>query len=217
MNPLRIAALLALALCLAPGLLQADAGYPTASELPLLPPFCKARSQYAAPGEAERWRSIMGYKNWTHMHHYCQDLNLIRRAELATNRDTRNGMLKDAKESLYRFDAAVEPGFALRGEVHYNIGRAASMLGNKGEAIGAYQKSIQITPRYVPSYVALSDVYRETGQRDEARKIIDKGLAKAPKSKALLKRKAQLGAGAETADKKTTQESAEKKPAAPGG
>ncbi len=214
MNPTRMSAVLAVALCFAPDLLLADAGYPTASELSMLPPFCKARSQYAAPGEAERWRSIMGYKNWTHMHHYCQDLNLIRRAELTTNREARNGMLNDAKGSLYRFDAAVEPGFALRGEVHYNIGRAANMLGNKGEAIGAYQKSIQITPRYVPAYVALADLHIEAGQREEARKVVERGLAKAPKSKALLKRKAQLGKGAKD-EKGGTEGKDTPKPATP--
>lgn len=169
-----------------------DAGYPTDAELPMLPPYCAARLRKLNSPEAERWKRYFGYKNWATMHHYCQHMNEVNRAYKAMDSRERKKYFSDAYKGFVHYLQEVTPDFRLMHEVYFNIATTAPRVGKPGEAITALQKAIQLNPKYTRAYGALSDIYREQGDREKALEVVEKGLKEVPKSKGLLRRKKEL-------------------------
>ena len=173
----------------------ADAGYPTDIELRALPPYCTARlrMEQVEKSEVDKWRRILGPKNWTSLHHYCQELNIVNRANRTVDRETRDDLLRKALVSMRRFvNEQVQPDFILRHEVYYHMGGLEERLGNTQSAIAALTTSIKLNKKYASSYMALSDIYKAHGERDQALRIVEMGLAHLPKSKGLSRRKVEL-------------------------
>jgi len=176
---------------------QYDAGYPTDSELRLLPEYCRARLRNTSEAEVERWRKALGYKNFTHIHHYCQSRNIINRADRTSDPRAREALLRKTLRSLKKLLEQVQPTFKLRYEIHYHIGRVADRLELPGEAVIALRQSIDLNPRYLPAYALLSDIYEDNGQPEEALRVVEAGLAQVPTSKVLRQRKLELESASE--------------------
>jgi tetratricopeptide (TPR) repeat protein len=167
----------------------ADAGYPTDKELLVLPPYCKARLRDVSSAEKSRWIGVLGRENWTSLHHYCQNLNIINRANMALDTGTRTKLLRNGYSGLKKYLAEqTTPDFVIKHEVYYHIGRAAIRLNEYGDGMANLEKSIQIKPTYIPAYAALSDFYRDNGDPEEARQVLQRGLKHKPKSRSLNRR-----------------------------
>jgi len=66
---------------------------------------------------------------------------------------------------------------AERPESHVNIGNVQRLQGRYELAESSYLTAIRLNPSFVPSYVNLADLYRETSREQDAEKIIRRGLA----------------------------------------
>ena len=77
-------------------------------------------------------------------------------------------------------------------ELHSRWGWALGSTGQVGEAMMHYQLAIKAKPKYVPAYAKLADLYIDIDQPDEARKVLEKGLAAKPGSRMLKKRLIKL-------------------------
>ncbi len=71
-------------------------------------------------------------------------------------------------------------------------GKVYSLLKQNGKAAADFTHAIRVNPKYGLAYVYYSDLYRESGQKDEAIKIIKAGLAADPKSDLLQKQLQRL-------------------------
>jgi hypothetical protein len=97
------------ALTLQPTTANAFSFKPTASEWAMWPEHCRAR--YASlqvgkhlpfvaaypPAMISAWRSRLGEKTFTHLHHYCASLAYMQRASSAQSNQERNHLLKSAE------------------------------------------------------------------------------------------------------------------------
>lgn len=69
-----------------------------------------------------------------------------------------------------------------RPEGYFNRAILYQHTGNAAQAEQLYLSGIQRFPEFIPSYSNLVDLYREAGREDEAKKMLDRGLMKQPKS-----------------------------------
>ena len=171
---------------------------------PMLPTYCRNAQVYREhvpggnnPKEIEYWNNAMGASNFLHMHHYCQAIEHIHRAQFQRSTvPERNWQLH---RSLVEFDYVLErvkPDFVLLPEILTKKGESLARLDRAPEAVRAFMQAINLKPEYWPPYAALSDLYRDTGQIAEARAWLEKGLAAAPTATALQSRLRELSRSA---------------------
>ncbi len=84
------------------------------------------------------------------------------------------------------------PTYFLRPQFHIKRGKGFALLNQLSEAIKEYNIAIKLKPNYSSAYVALSDIFKKSGDVEQALKILDRGLKKSPGSKLLLRRKRLL-------------------------
>jgi tetratricopeptide (TPR) repeat protein len=134
----------------------------------------------------------MGPQNFRHLHHYCRGLFLVATARyFETSKRERDRWLRD---SLGEFDYVlnrVEPTFALRPEILTKKGESLAAL-RRPEAVEPLYRALEAKPDYWPAYAALSDYFRDTGQTEQARQWLQKGLAAAPNATPLQRRMAEI-------------------------
>jgi tetratricopeptide (TPR) repeat protein len=168
-----------------------------------LPEWCKYTAYYysAVPHERgesearrenERLNRLMGPQNFRHLHHYCKGLFVVALARyFETSKIRRDRLLRN---SIAEFDYVlnrVEPTFALLPEILTKKGESLAGLGLPG-AVEPLHRALQAKPDYWPAYAALSDYFRDTGQIEQARQWLEKGLAAAPNAKPLQRRLAEF-------------------------
>jgi len=174
-------------------------------QLALLPPYCKYTQLYrgAAPGgndpvEIEKWSAAMGgAQNFAHMHHYCWALeNTNRGLYSATSKIERDRYFA---ASLGDFDYLLQrvgPDFVLLPEILTKKAENLIRIGRGPEALSELTRAIQAKPDYWPPYAALSDYHRDMGDVANAKSWLEKGLAAAPKARALETRLQKLNTSA---------------------
>ena len=172
-----------------------------ASQLALLPPYCKYTQLYrtAVPGgnnpaEIERWSTLMGgAENFAHMHHYCWALENTNRGLYASkSKVERDRYLTSTLGDLDYVLQRVTPGFVLLPEILTKKGENLIRLGRGPEAIDDLLRAIQAKPDYWPPYAVLSDYFRDRKDLANARDWLKKGLAAAPNAKPLETRLQRL-------------------------
>ncbi len=100
---------------------------PTPTELAVLPEFCQAKMG-TNQALSDTWRQRMGPNNYMHLHHYCHGLNAMNRLVVATNKQTRRGLLQQATQE---FDYVIRnwpPDFVLTTDARNKRSMAQSML-----------------------------------------------------------------------------------------
>jgi|GEM_PF-1064697 tetratricopeptide (TPR) repeat protein len=167
--------------------------YPmTDLELTMLPPYCTPW-QKGDEAATDAWVKKLSIPN---IHHLCKGLNHLNHAIIITDKTQREYQLNPAiAEFSYIIDHATVKGllhFPMKGFVLFNRGKARELLGDKTTAISDYQLSIKENPKFTRSYAALFDIYLSNGKKDNAFKLLEKGLKHSPNSKLLLKKKKQL-------------------------
>ena len=72
-----------------------------------------------------------------------------------------------------------------RPEARVALGSFRSRLGQHAEAQAAYSQALVLDPGFVPAYLNAADDWRAQGNEPQARALLEKGLAGAPKDAAL--------------------------------
>jgi tetratricopeptide (TPR) repeat protein len=130
-----------------------------------------------------------------HMHHYCYGLMKANRG-LYLTRDplSRKYYLRDAViEYDYVLDHA-KPDFILYPEILNRKAEALLRLGDAPRAIQILEEAVEIKPDYWAPYAGLSDYYKDSGNLQKAREILQSGLAAAPDAVGLKRRLDELNA-----------------------
>jgi hypothetical protein len=185
--------------------------------VPMLPLYCKrdVTGRPFSPDEEQRWRSALGV-DLIHIHHYCRGLQLTHHA-LFFARDSRE-RLRNLRYSLAEFEYVLgnaTPNFILRPEILTKKGENLILLDSGVQAITPLRQAIQLKPDYWPPYVALSDYYKKTGDRAQAKEWLEKGLAVAPNVKTMKARLVELeGSAAKVKSAPPAQQPAKSPPAA---
>jgi len=164
---------------------------PTASEMELLPPFCKAKIGHHDKNDAATnyWKGVFGPENWIHIHHYCFGVNFVNRSyRPGKARVERDADLRNAINNFNYVLGHTQSNFSLRADVMVQKARALHRLGNEAEVAGLYMKAIELKPDYVPAYIALGDYYKDSGDRAKARETYEAGLKKVPDNSLLNRR-----------------------------
>ena len=190
MNIRKILVLMLLAVVVAPA--YGGRAPPSDAELRVMPSYCKTKFGKSTPAENSRWQRTFGRGNWVSMHHYCGAILEEMRAGKITERKYRNRALRGARDGYANHLAETEKSHILRYEIYFRLAKISQRLDDAPAAMQAYHKSIRLKPDYMRSYMGLSDVYRDSGQHKEALEIVNKGLARKPKSKGLLRRQKAL-------------------------
>lgn len=174
----------------------------TESELALLPPYCQAKQGKDRGNQAiiDKWRGIYGDQNWMNMHHYCDALKFIVRANRSIGKKAELSYnLENAQRGIENLLASEQtPDWILRPESHVHLGKIYLRMallgkGTEGRAVLNFEQAILIRPDYEPAYNALSDFYAGKGLKQKALQTAEEGLKHSPDSKSLLRRFKELG------------------------
>lgn len=161
-------------------------------EIKYLPRYCQVRINGEPAAEVNLWRRKFGRSHWGALHHYCQYVISEYRYYKSNDREAREDLLIDTVYGIQKQLKEFGPKFILRHDAYYRLGWAYAKLGRTAEAAQAYQKAIQIKPKYVKAYRALTDLYKDLGLLDEALETANLGIKKVPRSKALKRRKSEI-------------------------
>ena len=185
---------------------------PSASELAVLPPFCKAKLS-ADPSDDAPYAASIG-PDWLHIHHYCFGLNFANR--YFQDFGNRVAQADDLKEAINNYDYVLEhatPDFWMRAEIGTQKARILAAAKGNAQAIAALQIALQTNVDYAPAYAVLSDVYRDIGQKAKALASVEQGLQRVPLDRPLQRRYKNLSGkafvvpeNAMTAPAKTTSD-----------
>jgi tetratricopeptide (TPR) repeat protein len=180
-------------------------GYPPAvtdydpREVALLPRFCTFTQLFRdkVPGgnntaEVERWYAELG-QTFHHLHHYCWGLMKTNRATLlARDGQVRQFYLGDA---IKEYDYVIErspPNFILLPEILMKRGMNLVQLKKGPVAVFDFKRAIELNPQYWPPYGQLADYYKDIGNLNEARQVLEDGLKHSPNAVGLTRRLAEL-------------------------
>jgi len=169
-------------------------------QLAMLPPYCRYTLYYRDnvpgandPKQVEHWNSLMGAQNFVHLHHYCWGLEDSNQASYFSS--TKADRDRALAESVREFDYVLErvsPDFALLPEILTRRGENLLRLGNGPQGLLDLTRAIELKPDHWPPYAAVSDYYKALGDLRSAREWLEKGLAAAPGTRALERRRAAL-------------------------
>jgi tetratricopeptide (TPR) repeat protein len=174
----------------------------TQEELRALPRVCLAQRfvhleldrPLVSASERKQWEERLGASDYLHFHHHCHALILAKRALSAARETERQGYFKEAVANFEYVQRNASSAFPLLPEVYLQKGLTLRMIGGHAEAAREFLGAIKLKPSYTPAYAALIDYYIDMGEIEEARRVLDTGLAHAPSSKILTTKRAQIEA-----------------------
>ena len=107
-------------------------------------------------------------------------------APLEAQTPGRASVLRKAIDPALAEYRAAQLANAERPESWMNLGLLEVALRDAAAAEADYRQALALDPGFVPGYANLADLYRATGQDDQAREVLDAGLRQAPDDPALL-------------------------------
>lgn len=180
-----------------------SAGMPTnisKSEMALIPAYCRdaqtfgyGDAYYNTSPNAPKWVAMMGKGFWA-IHHYCWALiNLTRAERPSTPPVIRKGLREGAISDMNYVLEHTTPDFVLLPEIYTKIGEVQLLLKNPAAARDAYAKASVLKPDYWPAYSQWAEYLETTGNKAQARAVVEDGLAHAPSSQTLRRMHVELG------------------------
>ena len=155
------------------------------AELASLPPYCNPKYRETA--------------RWTHgkaLHHYCSGLNFLNKYYTAPNERKRKIYYKKALGEInyhLKGDTRTLKDNPLVGDMYSNRAKLYAIGNRPRDALKDWYKAIAVNPRLRRAYLGLARYLEKQGLKDEALKVISKGLRYLPKSKSLQKQYRKLG------------------------
>ena len=169
-------------------------GYPKDDEIPLLPPYCKVKLLHEKD-QWDQWAATLG-EAFGHVHHYCAGLAFINRYNKSFgDKEGRKFYLQSAMGEMdYMISHVADPRSSiLMPEIFFQRGKLFLLMNMSGNAFKDFEKAIELKPDYLAPYFALSDFYKEKGDKEKAKAVLGKGLQHSPNSKSLQRRYLELG------------------------
>ena len=166
---------------------------PWRQDTKLLPQYCKDRAKGIQSAEFAKWRGTMG-EAFIHVHHYCDGIYAENKARITIDQKERKRWLRNVKGQMEYVSRHCSAKCVLYPELHTRWGWALAEDGQSSEAIKHFQMAIRAKPTYTSAYVKLSDLYLETNQLDNARRVLEQGLKAKPGSRSLQRRLLELEA-----------------------
>ncbi|CAG9932779.1 tetratricopeptide repeat protein [Candidatus Nitrotoga arctica] len=165
----------------------------TAAELSVLPLFCQTKlSATSSAADHALYSGKIG-PDWLHIHHYCFGLNFINRYKRSFGNKTDQAFYFQSAMSEFEYIFGhSSPTFWLRPEMHVQKGKLLAAAKRNVEAVSEFEQALQRDPNYVEAYVALSELYQNTGQQLKSIAAVEQALQRAPNSKPLQRRYNQL-------------------------
>ena len=181
--------LCAICLVIRPDIVSA---YPKADkDFAALPKYCYVRMR-GAPAEKAVLDKRFGHKTYIHLHHYCSGLDYLNKAKMALDMKARDlKLVKAIKQFDYVAERMPSRSVVLP-ENYYNRGVAMKLLNDIAGSLKSFHRSIELNKKYTRAYSAISDIYVESGNKEDAIRVLEKGLKLSPTSKALNRRLKKL-------------------------
>jgi tetratricopeptide (TPR) repeat protein len=180
------------------GVKQAIAALPfkaSEAELSRLPTFCQVKLGYSlnANQANDKLYSQKIGPDWLHIHHYCFALNFSNRYKSSFgNKIDQLFYFQSAMTNFEYIFTHSSPTFWMRPEMHVQKGKLLVAANRNVEAVSEFEKALQRDPNYVEAYVALSDLYMNTGQQSKSITAVEQALQLAPNSKSIQRKYNQL-------------------------
>lgn len=182
------------ALVLSVPLLSAHASeYPTDAEIAYLPDYCRVKLKESGTPQERAAMERFGPPNWIHMHHYCAALNLVKRAQKASNQGAAVGYLKMAAGQYEYVNKGFLPDFWMRPQLYVEYGQVLLRLKDHATAAHYFAEAIKLSPGYAAAYLPLINTYRDLAMKPAALDVATAGLRQFPESQALQKAYLELG------------------------
>ena len=126
--------------------------------------------------------------------HYCEGLIHLNRAYSAMGNKRKMGYnLNVAIDNFDYMLAHTKKDDIRRGEFHVGKARALKLMGQKAEAAAEFNKALSYKITSPDVYMALSDYFHETGNKQKALEMATEGLKSFPASKGLKRRYTEFG------------------------
>jgi tetratricopeptide (TPR) repeat protein len=161
------------------------------ADIAVLPPYCRARMLNDKDPSFKEWNHRLG-PDFIHIHHYCFGLYKTNKGNMTLDKGEKEELYTSAIGEMEYLFAHASPTFKMLPRISYDQGQLYEKRGKTGEAMQAYQKSINLNPKLPMPYAALSDLFKKQKNNKEAILILEQGLKYKPTSKALLKRMEKL-------------------------
>jgi tetratricopeptide (TPR) repeat protein len=164
----------------------------TAAEMALLPRYCPDTNTFGYGGEGSnpspnspKWVAMMGRGFWA-MHHYCWALIKLWRVEKPglpayIQRGNREAALGDL---IYVVQNSPSD-FIMLPEIYTKMGEVQILLAKYPDASRSFETARSIKPDYWPAYFHWAEFLRKQGKKNEARQLVEEGLANSPGAKPL--------------------------------
>lgn len=177
------------------------------AEMALLPKYCPdtqgfgyGDAHYNTSPRAPRWVEMMGPGFW-HLHHYCWGLIQHQRAmKINASAVERKGNLENAISNYLYVIERVDDSFVLLPEIFTRMGDAELKLGRAERAEEAYRRARELKPDYWPAYSRWAEYLIAKKKLQEARILIEEGLAFAPTARPLREQYRLVGGDPEKLD-----------------
>lgn len=180
------------------GVNQASAVAPykaTEAELSVLPTYCQVKLGYSVnstQANTKLYSEKIG-PEYEHIHHYCFGLNFINRYKRSFGNKTDQTFYFNSAMSEFEYIFGhSSPTFWLQPEMHVQKGKLLAAAKRNVEAVNEFEQALQRDPNYVEAYVALSDLYNNTGQKSKSITVVEQALQRAPNNKSMQRRYNQL-------------------------
>jgi tetratricopeptide (TPR) repeat protein len=166
------------------------------SELLRLPKYCwgtqQIRDVSGDPVPIEEYMKRYG-RSYHHLHHYCWALNTENKVAITNPHDWKFQLDFVAMGDInYVLSQNKDPKFAFLPEIYTTKARILFKLDKAADAVPWLKKAIEANPKYLPAYARLSDYYAEKGDKAEAIKILNQGIAHSKHSDMLSRRLKEL-------------------------
>lgn len=140
----------------------------------LYPPFCRAKLTNGPPAEIDRWSKQMGRDNFMHIHHYCFGLKAMSLAYASySDKKARSYYARSVVTNMKYILSNTKPDFYLRADTLINLGRGYQLWNDGDKARAAFEQALKLKPDAVDAWVALSDLFYDHGQREQALKVLE--------------------------------------------
>jgi len=164
----------------------------TPAEMALIPPYCKDANTFGYGGTADnmspnapKWVSLMGTGFWA-IHHYCWALITLMRAQKPTTPAmVRLGARQEALGDLGFVVAHSPHDFIMLPEILTKAGQVQLDLDKPRDAEVSFAKARALKRDYWPAYFHWAEYLKASGQKAQAKALVEEGLSYSPDAKAL--------------------------------
>lgn len=173
---------------------RADSPYSWSdNDFALYPPYCNAKLNDRAKDQELFWKQRLGPENFLHIHHFCFGLKALTMAYASFNDvPTRNSLANGVITNFNYILKHTQRDFFMRGDAMLNLGRGYLLLKEYSDARDMFEAALKFNPDMVDAWVALSDLYFQTGKKEDALRTLEEAVERVGEHKKISLRIEEL-------------------------